>query len=142
MLILFVASFNMEKENLNLLLKPPALYNMKGVIMICEDTFECLLKKLLLKVDFYTIKYNVARLMLLWNLSDLIFIEYQEKCHLSHYRHVFDLMSKLCMVYKTCRNRKVFKSLIIRKKQYHVFCIRTRIVSDTYIIRLYYCSTK
>ena len=65
MLILFVASFNMEKENLNLLLKPPALYNMKGVIMICEDTFECLLKKLLLKVDFYTIKYNVARLMLL-----------------------------------------------------------------------------
>ena len=65
MLILFVTSFNMEKENLNLFFKLPALYNMKGVIMICEDTLECFLKKLLLKVDFYSIKYNVARLMLL-----------------------------------------------------------------------------
>ena len=52
MLILFVASFNMEKENLNLFLKLPALYKMKGVIMICEDTLECFLRKTFFKNRF------------------------------------------------------------------------------------------
>ena len=52
MLILFVASFNMEKENLNLFLKLPALYKMKGVIMICEDTLECFLRKTFIKSRF------------------------------------------------------------------------------------------
>ena len=141
MLILLVACFNMEKNTWVYFWNYLHCITWKELLWYVRILSNAFWEKLLLKVYFYTIKYNVARLMLLWNLSDIISIYYQEKHILFHQRHVFDLMSKLCMVYKTYRDRKVVKSLLIRKKQYHVVWILTNIVNNTSIIRLYYCST-